>query len=65
MFYLHPWELDPEHPRVSFPWKPRFTHYARLRSTFPKLVGLLGDFTFTTLAGVLHDAFPELGESVL
>jgi polysaccharide deacetylase family protein (PEP-CTERM system associated) len=60
VFYLHPWELDPGHPRVSFDWKARTTHYARLRSTPRKLQRLLSDFEFTTLAGALQDAFPRL-----
>lgn len=49
VFYIHPWELDPDHPRVPFPWKPRLTHYANLRTTVPKLERLLREFAFTTL----------------
>jgi polysaccharide deacetylase family protein (PEP-CTERM system associated) len=56
VFYLHPWELDPDHPRVAFPWKPKLTHYANLRSTRPRLERLLADFRFTTLPEVLPDA---------
>lgn len=51
-FYIHPWELDPEHPRVPFHWKARMTHYANLGTTVPKLRRLLGDFEFTTLGRV-------------
>ncbi len=53
VFYLHPWELDPGHPRVRFHWKAWATHYARLGTTRPKLERLLGDFSFGTLAGTL------------
>lgn len=53
IFYIHPWELDPSHPRVPFHWKPRLTHYANLGSTVPKLERLLRDFTFTTLQEVM------------
>lgn len=53
IFYLHPWELDPDHPRVAFPWKPRMTHYANLRSTMPKLERLLEEFSFGTIAEVI------------
>lgn len=49
IFYLHPWELDPDHPQVSFAWRPRFTHYANLQSTRPKLVRLLREFSFGTI----------------
>lgn len=53
MFYVHPWELDPGHPRVPFHWKPRLTHYANLRSTAPKLTRLLRDFQFGPISEVL------------
>jgi polysaccharide deacetylase family protein (PEP-CTERM system associated) len=61
VFYLHPWELDPDHPLVRFHWKAMITHYFNLRSTVPKLERLLADFRFTTLGEVLTDAFPGLG----
>ncbi len=53
IFYLHPWELDPDHPQVSFAWKPRFTHYANLQSTRPKLVRLLREFAFGSIGDVI------------
>ena len=53
IFYLHPWELDPDHPQVSFAWRPRFTHYANLQSTRPKLVRLLREFSFGTIGDVI------------
>ena len=49
MFYVHPWELDPKHPRVKIGLKPFITHYSRLGSTVPKLRKLLSDFQFTTV----------------
>jgi polysaccharide deacetylase family protein (PEP-CTERM system associated) len=54
VFYLHPWELDPEHPRVPFAWKARATHYVNLRSTEPRLRRLLRDFRFGPLGEVLE-----------
>jgi polysaccharide deacetylase family protein (PEP-CTERM system associated) len=62
VFYLHPWELDPEHPRVGFHWKARATHYVNLRSTEPRLERLLSEFRFTTLGEVLPDAFAGTGQ---
>jgi len=62
VFYLHPWELDPDHPRVAFHWKARATHYVNLRSTYGRLERLLADFRFTTLAEVLPDALPAAGQ---
>jgi polysaccharide deacetylase family protein (PEP-CTERM system associated) len=55
VFYLHPWELDPDHPRVRFDWRARLTHYANLRSTKPKLERLLSEFRFGPLGEVLED----------
>ena len=53
IFYLHPWELDPDHPQVSFAWRPRLTHYANLQSTRPKLVRLLKEFSFGSIGDVI------------
>ena len=53
VFYIHPWELDPDHPRVPFHWKPRLTHYWNLRSTHGKLLHLLSDFAFAPLGKVM------------
>jgi polysaccharide deacetylase family protein (PEP-CTERM system associated) len=45
MFYFHPWELDPDQPRVaSVGLKSHFRHYVNLRRTAPRLVRLLRDF---------------------
>ncbi len=58
VFYLHPWELDPTHPRVAFDWRARLTHYANLRSTEPRLRRLLGEFQFGTLSEVIGSERP-------
>lgn len=49
-FYLHPWEFDPEQPRVSVPAWYRFRHYVRLAKTAGSLTRLLSDFTFAPMA---------------
>lgn len=54
VFYIHPWELDPEHPRVPFDWKARVTHYANLGSTEPRLLRLLEEFHFGPLGELLE-----------
>ena len=46
VFYLHPWEFDPEQPRVNIPLKYRFRHYNNLDKTEMKLKQLLQDFEF-------------------
>lgn len=48
MFYLHPWELDPDQPRPPMPWHHRFRHYVGLEREADKLSRLLSDFRFGT-----------------
>lgn len=50
--YLHPWELDPDHPRIDLSGK-RSSHYLNLSSTEGKLRRLLRDFRFAPLKTVL------------
>jgi polysaccharide deacetylase family protein (PEP-CTERM system associated) len=56
VFYLHPWELDPGHPRVPFHWRARLTHYLNLAATRPRLERLLAEFRFGPLSEVLDAA---------
>ena len=45
IFYFHPWELDPEQPRVpGIDAKTRFRHYVNLHRTQDRLRQLLRDF---------------------
>lgn len=49
-FYLHPWELDPEQPRVKLPLSYRFRHYVNLGTTEKSLAKLLRDFDFQSIS---------------
>ncbi|HNR52808.1 MAG TPA: DUF3473 domain-containing protein, partial [Deltaproteobacteria bacterium] len=54
VFYLHPWEFDPEQPRMSnISSLSRFRHYVNLDGTAEKLQRLLGDFKFSFMADVI------------
>jgi polysaccharide deacetylase family protein (PEP-CTERM system associated) len=53
VFYLHPWELDPDHPRIPLPRRIAVTHYANLRVTERRLRRLLDDFRFAPVKDVL------------
>lgn len=45
MVYFHPWEFDPEQPRVpQAAARARFRHYLNLRRTEPRIRRLLGEF---------------------
>lgn len=50
MFYIHPWEYDPTHPRIDMERKAKLTHYARLATTAPCTRRLLDDFSFSTVS---------------
>lgn len=53
-FYIHPWELDPEQPRLPVWWPVRMRHYVGLRRTAPRLELLLSEFRFTSVAHCLR-----------
>ena len=61
IFYLHPWEVDPEQPRISASWFSRFRHYNNLDKCESRLRKLMSDFQFTTSWDVLEDL--GLGDS--
>jgi len=45
IFYMHPWEIDPEQPRIpGIDVKTRFRHYINLGRTEGRLRRLLADF---------------------
>jgi polysaccharide deacetylase family protein (PEP-CTERM system associated) len=54
VFYLHPWELDPDHPRLALPRRVAATHYVNLRATEKHLRRLLQDFHFAPMRDVLR-----------
>ena len=53
IFYLHPWEVDPQQPRIEASWLSKFRHYRNLDQCEFRLRKLMGDFKFTTVADVL------------
>jgi polysaccharide deacetylase family protein (PEP-CTERM system associated) len=55
--YLHPWEFDPDQPRLAGPLVKRFKHRFNLRRTRPRLERLLGEFKFGTISASMGDWF--------
>ncbi len=50
VFYFHPWEIDPQQPRVAnAPLRSRFRHYLNLESMEPRLRRLLRDFRWSRM----------------
>ena len=53
IFYIHPWEIDPDQPRLPGSWFSRFRHYRNLSETEGRLERLVSDFAFAPLVEVL------------
>jgi polysaccharide deacetylase family protein (PEP-CTERM system associated) len=58
VFYLHPWEIDPDQPRLQTSVATRFRHYGNLEKTETRLRKLLSDFAFAPLQSTLVGAMP-------
>ena len=55
IFYMHPWEIDPEQPRVkNVGLKTRFRHYVNLASMADRLERLTTDFRWDRLDRVFQ-----------
>lgn len=66
VMYLHPWEIDPEQPRMDGPWTSQFRHYLNLHKMEQRLTALLADFQFGSIVQVLGEAWcKEYEQSVL
>lgn len=53
VFYIHPWELDPEQPRLPASQLTRLRHYRNLSETVPRLERLLSEFRFDSIGSIL------------
>lgn len=54
VFYLHPWEVDPEQPRLPVSRLTALRHYRGLEQTLARLERLVQDFAFDTVAATLE-----------
>ena len=56
MFYTHPWEFDPDQPRIrGVHWKSRLRHYVGLRRTRSRLLAMLDRYQFDTISNVIGE----------
>jgi polysaccharide deacetylase family protein (PEP-CTERM system associated) len=53
VFYIHPWELDPDQPRLPASQLTRLRHYRNLTETVPRLERLLSEFRFDSIGSIL------------
>lgn len=59
IYYVHPREIDPHHPRLEMSRKRTFTTYVNLSTTRRKIEKILRDFPVTTFAQYIED-HPQL-----
>jgi polysaccharide deacetylase family protein (PEP-CTERM system associated) len=57
-FYIHPWELDPDQPRIPVPFHTRVRHYGGLSRTESRLRRLLEEFRFGPVNRTLEAMCP-------
>ena len=55
---VHPWEVDPDPPRVRLPLRQHFAHYHSLPGFFERLRSILQGVQFSTLEAVARSASP-------
>lgn len=61
-FYIHPWEVDSNQPRLRTSFLTGMRHYGGLTRTVPRLERLLSSFRFQPIAATLglHETIPAL-----
>ena len=52
--YLHPWEFDPDQPRIPAPAFKKFRHYVGLSRSLDRLDAMIGRWPFGTMREVLE-----------
>jgi len=58
--YVHPWEFDPDQPRLPASWRSRFRHYTNLGTTADRLRRLCGIVSYAPF----RDSDPPSGQVV-
>jgi hypothetical protein len=59
LLYTHPWEFDPEQPRLDVSWIERVIHYFRLQGWSEKFDYLMRSFEFSSI----EETFPQVAGS--
>jgi len=62
MFYIHPWELDPDQPRLPGSFSSRFRHYLNLHRTEARMNWLLPRLRFGSMSESLESIARTLSE---
>lgn len=60
IFYVHPREIDPNHPRLAMGFMRRFKSYVNLRTTEKKIRRLTGDFSLTSFENFISEYYDQV-----
>lgn len=55
VFYIHPWEIDVDQPRIKASFKSQFRHYNNLHKCEVRLDRLLNDFSVGSFSDLMSD----------
>jgi hypothetical protein len=55
IFYVHPREIDPHHPRLPMNLRRKFKCYVNLKTTEAKIKRVLAEFEVTTFRAFIDD----------
>ena len=58
--YMHPWEIDVNHPRIDLKTMLRARHYTNLKAMEPRLAKLFQTFRFGAYRTVYADALKRI-----
>jgi len=64
VFYIHPWEVDVDQPRMDVPFLTSVRHYRNIPKSLARLDRLLTDFRFTSVAKRLASDGKWFGEPI-
>jgi polysaccharide deacetylase family protein (PEP-CTERM system associated) len=62
--YVHPWEIDPEQPRLRASARSRLRQYTGLRTAAGKLEKLISDFRFAPIQEVFSKELADISSPV-
>lgn len=54
IFYLHPWEIDIDQPRVMATVTKKFRHYYNIKNNFNKFEKVIENYEFTTVQKLIN-----------
>jgi polysaccharide deacetylase family protein (PEP-CTERM system associated) len=63
ILYFHPWEIDPEQPRLPLPAKSRFRHYTNLGRMEARIAALLQRYKFAPVCQLSEYQILTSGET--